>query len=61
MKVAFADVLQADTPIRKDKANGVSDRFGNVDPCFAMGDLLGKFAQLGEAKNQVDTAGSAAW
>ena len=44
LNVAFAEVQQADTLIRKDKAPRVSDRLGNADPFVAAGDPLGKFA-----------------
>src|SRR5215510_5058604 len=44
LDVAFVEVQQADTPIRKDKARWVCDYLGNADPFVAAGDPLGKFA-----------------
>jgi len=58
LDVTFVEVQLADTTIRTDKARWMRDRLGNVEPFVAAGEPLGKFAQLGKARDYAGTGGN---
>ena len=58
LDVTFVEIQLADTMIRKDKARWVRDRLGNADTFVTTGDPLGKFAQLGKARDYAGTGGN---
>ena len=55
VKLAFAEVQNADTRISTDQAKGMINCLGNLDCFFPYGDSLGELSQLGEALNRPST------